>query len=73
MKLVTLKMDIDKQAAKFLKNIEKLRWQIRNEVLTKELKDNKEEEIEELEKQIKALKGQLMPLQVTKLVHKTRK
>ena len=63
-------MDIDKQAAKFMKKIEKLRWQIRNEVLTKEQKDNEEEEIEELEKQNKVLKSQLMPLQVTKLVHK---
>ena len=40
-KLVTFKMDIDKQTAKFMKKIEKLRWQIRNEVLTKEQKDNK--------------------------------
>ena len=54
-----------------MKKIEKLRLQIRNEVLTKEQKDNKEEEIEELEKQNKVLKSQLMPLQVTKLVHKT--
>ena len=45
-KLVTLQMDIDKQTAKFMKKIEKLRWQIRNKVLSKEQKHNKEEEIE---------------------------
>ena len=64
-------MDVDKQAAKLNKKIDKLRWQIRNEVLTKKQKDKKDEEIVELEKQIKAFEGQLMPLKVTKLVHKT--
>ena len=63
-------MDIDKISSKIYEN---LRWQIRNKVLTNRQKDNKEEEKEELEKQIKALKGQVIPLQVTKLVHKTHK
>ena len=37
-------MDIDKQAAKLNKKIEKLRWQIRNEVLTKKQKYKKDKE-----------------------------
>ena len=69
-KFVTFTWDVEMQGAKLFKKIEKLRWQIRNKVLTKEQIDNKEYEIKDLEKQIKALKSQLTPLQVTKVVHK---
>ena len=63
-------MDVDKQRVKLYKKIEKLRWEIRNAVLTKEQIDNKEDEIKGIEEQIKGLKSQLTLLQVTKVVHK---
>ena len=73
MKLATLKLDINKQGSELRKQIERLQWQIKNDVLTKKLSDKKQDEIDQLEKQIKASESQLTPLQVTKVIHITHK
>ena len=45
-------MDIEGQAAVLHKKIEKLEWEIGNEVLTKKQKDNKQDKIKQLKEQI---------------------
>ena len=72
-KLVTSTMDIEGQAAALQKKIEKLELEIRNKVLTKKQKDNKQDKIKELKEQIEALESQLTTLKVIKInrtIHK---
>ena len=58
---------MEAQAAALRKQIEKLEWEIRNEVLTQDQKDNKEARILQLKAQIEALGNQLPGLRVTKI------
>ena len=69
-KLVTFMMNIEQKGAKLHKRIEKLEWEIRNEVLSKKQKQKKKEQIKEIIDKIEALGTQLIPLKVTKLVTK---
>ena len=70
-KLVTFMMDIKGQAVVLRKKLEKLNWQLGNEVLTGKQTEKKEKEIKEIESQIEALGIQLTSLRVTKVVHTT--
>ena len=58
---------MEAQAAALWKKIEKLEWEIRNEVLTQDQKDNKEGRILQLKAQIQTLENQLPGLRVTKI------
>ena len=62
---------MEAQAAALRKKIEKLEWEISNEVLTQVQKDNKQDRILELRDQIKALENQLPGLTVTKIKRTT--
>ena len=64
-KLVTSTMDIEGEAAKLHKKIEKLKWQKDNEVLSKNRKDKKQDQIEDHKKHIKSFESKLTMLQVT--------
>ena len=64
-------MDIDSQAAALHKKIEKLEWEIRNEVPTKKQKDNKQDKIKQLKEQIEGLQSQLTTLKITKIKRTT--
>ena len=64
-------MNIDKKAAKLCKRVEKLEWEIRNEVLSEKQIKKKEKQIKDIKEEIEAFQTQLMPLKVTKLVTKT--
>ena len=50
---------IDDQAKKWMKQIEKLDWEICNAVLTENQKERKEQQIQELKDNIDNLQGQL--------------
>ena len=67
---VTFMMDTDKQGSILRKKFEKLNWQLDNPDLSKNQRKKKEDEVEYIKKQLKALESQLS-LQVTKLVHTT--
>ena len=58
-------MDTEGQLAALCKKIEKLEWEIRNEVLTKKQKDNKQDKIKQLKEQIEGLESQLTTLKIT--------
>ena len=62
---------MEAQAAVLRKKIEKLEWEIRNEVLTQDQKDNKHAKILQLKAQIDALQNQLPALRVTKIKRTT--
>ena len=64
-------MGIKGQAAALRKQIEKLEWQIKNEVLTEKQIKKKEKQIKDLQDQIEALGAQLTSLKVTKMVMTT--
>ena len=53
------------------KKLEKLKWQLNNPDLTKNQRKKKEDEVADIEKQLKALESQLTPLHVTRIVHTT--
>ena len=63
-------MDIEKEAAKLRKKLDKLNWQLTN---NPDLTQTKRQRIEDEVGQIKALEAQLTPLIVTKLVHQTHR
>ena len=58
-------MDIEGQAAALCRKIEKLEWEIRNEVPAKKQKDNKQDKIKQLKEQIEGLERQLTTLKIT--------
>ena len=65
-------MDIEKEAAKLQKKLEKLNWQLTNNPdLTQTKRQRIEDEVDQIKEQMKALEAQLTPLTVTKLVHQT--
>ena len=65
-------MDIEAQAAKLYKKLEKLNWQlINNTDLTQAKRKKLEDEVDQIKQQLKAFETQLTPLAVTKLVHET--
>ena len=64
-------MDIDKQTAPLHKKIEKLQWQIDNAVITEDQIKEKKKQLANIKTQIESFGGQLILLQVTKVVHKT--
>ena len=65
-------MDIEKEAAKLSKKLEKLNWQLTNNTdLTQTKRQRIEDEVNQIKEQLKALEAQLTPLIVTKLVHQT--
>ena len=66
-------MDIEAQAAKLGKKLEKLiNWQlINNPDLTQAKRKKLEDEVDQIKQQLKAFEAQFTPLTVTKLVHNT--
>ena len=71
-KLVTFKMDIDQQAAVLRKKLEKLNWQLENNPdLSKTKRKKLQDKVDDIKEKMKAFEGQLTPLAVTKLMHKT--
>ena len=65
-------MDIEAQAAKLRKKLEKLNWQlINNPDLTHAKRNKLEDKVDQTKQQLKAFEAQFTPLTVTKLVHKT--
>ena len=67
-------MDIQAQAAKLRKKLEKLNWQLTNNPdLTQTKRQRIEEEVDQIKEQLKAFEAQLTPLTVTKLVHQTQR
>ena len=65
-------MDIEAQAAKLCKKLEKLNGQLTNNPdLTQTKRQRIEDEVNQIKEQLKALEAQLTPLTVTKLVHQT--
>ena len=59
------------KAAALQKKIEKLEWEIRNEVLTQDQKDNKQAKVIQLKAQIEALVSQFTGLKITKIKRTT--
>ena len=67
-------MDIDAQAAKLHKKLDKLNWQlVNNPDLTETKRQRLEDEVNQIKEQLKAFQAQLTPLTVTKLVHETHR
>ena len=67
-------MDIEAQAAKLRKKLEKLNWQlINNPDLTQAKRKKLEDEVDQIKQQLKAFEAELTPLTVTKLVHETHR
>ena len=65
-------MDIEAQAAKLHKKLEKLNWQLTNNPdLTQTKRQRIEYKVDQIKEQLKAFEAQLTPLTVTKLVHQT--
>ena len=65
-------MDIEAQAAKLYKKLEKLNWQlINNPDLTQTKRKKLEDGVDQIKQQLKAFEAQLTLLAVTKLVHET--
>ena len=65
-------MDIEAQAAKLRKKLEKLNWQLTNNPdLTQTKRQRIEDKVNQIKEQLKALEAHLTPLTVTKLVHQT--
>ena len=62
-----LKVDIEKEAAKFREKIKKLEWEITNAVSTEDEIDTKIIQISDLKKEIGKLEAKLTELKITKL------
>ena len=63
-------MDIDAEAGKLRKKLEKIQWQVNKQSRLKYNK-KKEDEFDDIKEKLKAFEDKLTPLGVTKLVHKT--
>ena len=65
-------MDIDRQAAVLREKLEKLNRQLENNPdLSKNKGKKLQDEVENIKENLKAFVGQLTPLAVTKVMHKT--
>ena len=67
-------MDIEKEAAKLCKKLEKLNWQLTNNPdLTQTKRQRIEDKVDQIKEQLKALEAQLTPLTVIKLFHQAHR
>ena len=67
-------MDIEAQAVKLHKKLEKLQWQLTNNPDLSQTKRKKlEDKVDEIKQKLKSFQAQLSPLAVTKLVHDTHR
>ena len=67
-------MDIEVQAAKLRKKLEKLNWQLTNNPdLIPTKRQRIEDKVNQIKEQLKALEAQLTPVTVIKLVHQTHR
>ena len=65
-------MDIDAEAGKLHKKLEKIQWQLTNNTDLSATKRKKlEDEFDDIKEKLKAFEDTLSPLGVTKLVHET--
>ena len=65
-------MDIEAQATKLHKKLEKLQWQLTNNPDLSETKRKKlEDKVDDIKEKLKAFEDQLTPLAVTNLVYET--
>ena len=65
-------MDIDAEAGKLRKKLEKIQWQLTNNPDLSATKRKKlEDEFDDIKEKLKAFEDKLTPLGVTKLVHET--
>ena len=67
-------MDMEAQAAKLCKKLEKLQWQLTNNPDLSQTKRKKlEDEVDEIKEKLKTFEAKHTPLAVTKLVRETHR
>ena len=65
-------MDIDAEAAKLRKKLEKIQWQLKNNPdLSRTKRKKLEDKFDDIKQKLKAVEDKLTPLGLTKLVHET--